>query len=345
MDACLLGVAADETTLVLALRFPGTVMDSLLEAAAALFGVDMAAGCGPSLVDGLLPLDVAEAGRKGGGMLLSPLKKLDLRLPFFGAGEVGICDRLSMVRSESEGRLSLLWRLSGCSEPSEMTLPGSWSFSWKPVLELARDEAREAELKPSRRLSVSSGPPGTDDDVGRDESFSWCDAGRAKGFLKAGVSLWLEAAVEVRRWPRLGMPLTLREEARGFRADAELADAAAGAAAAGLFARTSEALDVFFCSDEAVGREMDDSEGFLRSWSDDGGARSWDWLADWRRTGRREAGAGLGMPEGRAKGDDEGCSMVSQAVVHMQLMGGGPRAGGRRARGRLGQANTTDGRD
>lgn len=34
-------------------------------------------------------LDIAEAGRSGGGMLLSALKKLDLRLPFDCAGEEG----------------------------------------------------------------------------------------------------------------------------------------------------------------------------------------------------------------------------------------------------------------
>lgn len=75
--------------------------------------------------------------------------------------------------------------------------------------------------------------------------------------------------------------------------------------------RTSEALDVFFCRIEAVGREMEAKEGFLRSCSVEGVARSCDWLADWRRTGRREAGAGLGMPEGRV---DEDWSMVLGAT-------------------------------
>lgn len=208
-DVCLVGVTADEMTLALALRLPGDVMDILLVGGtASLFGVPGMVCCEPSLVDGLLPLDVADAGRSGGGMLLSLLKKLDLRLPFFGAGEDGSCDRLSMVLSESEGRC---W-----SEPSETAASCSASLSWCAARELAREDALEADLKPSRRPNVSSGPPGTEDEAGRDDSLGWDETGRARGFLKAEASLWLEealeAAVEVRRWPKLGMPLTLREE-------------------------------------------------------------------------------------------------------------------------------------
>lgn len=171
-DACLVGVTAEEATVALALRFPGDVMDILLRGTASLFGVPGRVCCEPSLVDGLLPLDVAEAGRSGGGMLLSPLKKLDLRGPFFGAGEDGICARLSMVLSESEGRLSCPWRLPSGSEPSERIPSCSGSLSRCPALELAREDALEADLKPSSRPSASSGPPGTDAGVGRDGSLN-----------------------------------------------------------------------------------------------------------------------------------------------------------------------------
>jgi hypothetical protein len=52
----------------------------------------------------LLLLDIAEAGRRGGGILLSALKKLDLRRPLLCAGDEGSCARLSIVRSERDGR-------------------------------------------------------------------------------------------------------------------------------------------------------------------------------------------------------------------------------------------------
>jgi len=77
-------------TLALILLFPGAVMDSLLEDVPNLLGVAGMEWKEPSLVVGLLPLlDIAEAGRSGGGMLLSALKKLDLRLPFDWAGDEG----------------------------------------------------------------------------------------------------------------------------------------------------------------------------------------------------------------------------------------------------------------
>lgn len=108
MDVVLLGVIVDVVTLALALRFPGAVIDSLLDAPPSLLGVAGATGGAPSLVEGLLSLDIAEAGRSGGGMLLSALKKLDLRLPFFGAGDDGSCERLSMVLSERDCLLFFL---------------------------------------------------------------------------------------------------------------------------------------------------------------------------------------------------------------------------------------------
>jgi hypothetical protein len=86
-----LGVAMGVVTLALMLRFPGAVIESREGGAPYRLGV---AGIGwkvPSLVVGLLPplLDIAEAGRRGGGMLLSAPKKLDLRLPFALAGDDG----------------------------------------------------------------------------------------------------------------------------------------------------------------------------------------------------------------------------------------------------------------
>lgn len=104
-------------------------MDSLPDDVPNRLGV---AGTGwkvPSLVVGLLPLlDMAEAGRNGGGILLSALKKLDLRLPFPPAGEDGSCERLSIVRSERDGRDFLLVAGSGSCWDSR-TYSDSGSFS------------------------------------------------------------------------------------------------------------------------------------------------------------------------------------------------------------------------
>lgn len=110
-EFALMGVTVDVVTLALALRLPGAVIDSLLDGPPSLLGVAGATCGAPSLVEGLLPLDVTEAGRSGGGMLLSALKKLDLRLPFFDPGDDGSCDRLSMVLSESD---CLLFFLAMC---------------------------------------------------------------------------------------------------------------------------------------------------------------------------------------------------------------------------------------
>ena len=187
-DACLVGVTADEATVALALRLAGEVMDILLGGTANLFGVPRIACWESSLVDGLLPLDVAEAGRSGGGMLLSPLKKLDLRGPFLDIGEDGICERLSMVLSEREGRLSCPWRPPWWSDASDTPPSCSGSLSRCPSLELAREDALEADLKPSSRPNASSGPPGIDDEAARDGGLNWYEGRRAKGFLNAEAS-------------------------------------------------------------------------------------------------------------------------------------------------------------
>ena len=103
----------------------------------------------------LLVLDMADAGRGGGGMLLSALKKLGRRLAFPTAGEDGSCDRLSMVLSDSDGRDFFLGDFSGSVALSSIN-SDSESLSRKPALELACDEALEADLNPSRLPSASS---------------------------------------------------------------------------------------------------------------------------------------------------------------------------------------------
>lgn len=111
IDEILLGVTGVAAT-ALTLLLPGTVMDSRGKGARGLLGVAGRQLDVPSLDVGLLLLllfDMADAGRGGGGMLLSWLKKLDLRcFPFPPTGEEGSCERLSMVLSESDGRGFLL---------------------------------------------------------------------------------------------------------------------------------------------------------------------------------------------------------------------------------------------
>lgn len=223
----------------------------------------------PSLVFGLLLFDIADAGRSGGGMLLSALKKLDLRLPFPGAGDDGNCDRLSMVRSESDGRDFFVETFLG-SASSSRTCSGSGSFSRKPALELALEEALEADLNPSRLPNVSSSLLVFDVDVGGGGPFVWRDGGRANGLLKTGASF---VEVEIRGWPMLGIPLVRRvEEVRDARPELGFT----GAVVEGVLERTSDALDVFFCNVDVwgPGRDIDDMEGFLRNCSVEAGARN-----------------------------------------------------------------------
>jgi hypothetical protein len=114
----------------------------------------------PSLVVGLLPplLDMAEAGRSGGGMMLSALKKLDRRLPFPPAGEDGSWARLSMVLSDSDCLLGFfLVAVWGSGESSSsVTRVGSSPMSWKPALDPAREEALDADRNPSKLPNASS---------------------------------------------------------------------------------------------------------------------------------------------------------------------------------------------
>jgi hypothetical protein len=183
-EGVLVGVAVAVETLALMLLLPGAVIDSLPDAAPNRLGV---AGSGwkvPSLVLGLLPLlDIADAGRDGGGMLLSTPKKLDLRRPLPAAGEDVSAAMLSTVLSESEGRDFFFVAFSGSSS-SSMAWSGSgsgWgsgSWSRNPALDPAREEALEAERKPSKLPSASSSCGfGT---AGRGGGFeAWRDGGRA----------------------------------------------------------------------------------------------------------------------------------------------------------------------
>jgi len=264
----LLGVPAAVLTLALTLLAPGAVMDIRADDVPSLFGV-AGAWKEPSLVLGLLLLlDIAEAGRKGGGILLSALKKLDLRRPLLCAGEEGSCERLSIVRSESDGRDFFFAAGSDSTSGSLWSAQlGSGSSSRYPALEPALEDAREADLKPSRLPSASSSLLVSEVVRCGGGLVFWRDGGRAYGRLKTG-SLEEVAAFG----PKLGMPLTrLVEEA----SDARLGAEGGGAAAAGVLERTSDARDVFFWRlDCGGGRDKDDTDGFLRSCSVDSGARS-----------------------------------------------------------------------
>lgn len=269
---------------------------------------------------GLLPLlDMAEAGRRGGPMVLSAVKKLDLRRVLLAARDEGSCDRLSTVLSDSEGRDFFLG--VGCARGERSTATesdstadslvgscsSSCSLSRKPALDSARDDAREADRKPSSLPSVSSSCGVRSERADETGGLDWRDGGRAKGRRNAGVLLVGAAAVVVlvmgRSRMMLGMPLTRRE-------------AATGALLAGGLA--IEARDAFLCS-VAVAvavAPMVEREGFLRSWSDEAGARSCEWLTEERRTGRREV-AGRGMAEGipeTGRGSEEARGSVMAGV-------------------------------
>jgi hypothetical protein len=166
VDDALLGVVPVILgRLVLMLRFPGAVIEPLCGRPPGRRGV-VGVGWGvPSLVVGRLLFPRAEPGRGGGGIELSAVKKLDLLLPL-PAGEAGSCDRLSIVRSESDGRDFLLGGSTGSWSLSRAVSP---SCSWKP----ARDDAREADRKPSKSPSTSS--------LGL--SFRTVDAGCGRGFV------------------------------------------------------------------------------------------------------------------------------------------------------------------
>jgi hypothetical protein len=121
-DKMRLGVVVGVEKLALELLLPGTVMEMREDGALGLLGVTGRRLAVPSLVVGLLLLlllDMPDAGRRGGAMLLSWLKKLDLRpllLPL--AGEEGSWARLSTVLSDSDGRGFLLATSAGSTSAS-----------------------------------------------------------------------------------------------------------------------------------------------------------------------------------------------------------------------------------
>lgn len=112
----LTGVPVGVDTLALRLRFPGVVMGTLPDRLPNLFGVAGVVYFGPSLVEGRLLFDMADAGRKGGGIVLSALKKLDLRRVLPAAGDEGSCDKLSIVLSDKDGRDFFLFTIASGSE-------------------------------------------------------------------------------------------------------------------------------------------------------------------------------------------------------------------------------------
>jgi len=152
----LLGVAEAEATISLTLLFPGAVMDTLCGGKRDLLGV-LGATCGaPSLVTGRLPFESAEAGRGGGGMELSELKKLDLRLPLVPAGDEGNCDKLSTVLCDNEGRAFSTADVAASASIVPSSNTGSGSVSRNPTLELALEDALEADRNASKSPSTSS---------------------------------------------------------------------------------------------------------------------------------------------------------------------------------------------
>lgn len=101
-DSVLLGVVVVlPTALALTALLPGRVLDPA-RLSPRLRGVVGARGV-PSLVLGRLWSPVQKAGRAGGGILLSTLKKLDF-LTELPIGEDGSCCKLSIVRSDSDMR-------------------------------------------------------------------------------------------------------------------------------------------------------------------------------------------------------------------------------------------------
>lgn len=221
----LLGVPSGVLTFALTLLFPGAVIESLPDGAPNRFGVAGWIWVGPSLVPGLLLLDMAEAGRRGGGMLLSALKKLDRRLVLLPAGDEGSWERLSIVRSDNEGRD---FRGVPCSGSLLMAKSCSASSSREPSLDPALEEALEDERNPSKLPNASSLPVLA---AGVCGTLAWRDGGLANGLLNTGASL---GAGAVRGGPMLGIPLTRRF--------------AVVVAVDGVLDRASEVLEAFFCS-------------------------------------------------------------------------------------------------
>ena len=125
----LLGVDTESgATAALTLLLPGAVIDPRCVPPPNRRGVAGVA-CGvPSLVVGRRLPPNAEAGRIGGGIELSALKKLDLRLDL-PAGDDGSWDKLSMVRSDSDGRDFLAIGAGGATSSTGEGSPLSSTYS------------------------------------------------------------------------------------------------------------------------------------------------------------------------------------------------------------------------
>jgi hypothetical protein len=266
MEDVLLGVA--DVLVMAALRLRGAVMEPGKSSASVhlesigrhvprwevrtpLCGVAGTVSGVPSLVVGRLPFDKAEAGL-GGGPIESPLlKKLDLRRPFPPAGEVGNCDRLSIVRSDRDGR-DFLTAGAGSSESASGAYCGS--VSWKPARELALEDALEAERKASKSPSTSSWYTSLEGLAGCTLALVCRDGGRPVGFLNT------EALATEFRSARLGM--VRLADSTDVLFEAVLADAGGTTDS-----RARDVLDGFFCSDGGgwLLREAEDSEGFFCS--------------------------------------------------------------------------------
>jgi hypothetical protein len=143
VDVAFVGVVA------LTLLFPGAVMAPKWPTPPDLLGV-AGVPCGvPSLVVGRAPR--ADAGRLGGGMELSTLKKLDCLLPL-ATGDA-TCDKLSIVRSDKDGRGARLFPSTATWSVSPM--PSSSRYACSSSRNPAREDVPEvdAERKASKSPS------------------------------------------------------------------------------------------------------------------------------------------------------------------------------------------------
>jgi hypothetical protein len=139
VDGVLPGVVA------LTLRFPGAVIAPDSERPPSFRGVMGV----PSLVVGRPEADV---GRAGGGIEVSPLKKVDCRLGLLPAGDDCTRDRLSMVRSARDGRALLS---AGLATSSLGAVSFSRVYSGSPSRKPAREEDAERNAFNSPNSSSS----------------------------------------------------------------------------------------------------------------------------------------------------------------------------------------------
>lgn len=135
----------------------------------------------PSLVPGRIFMLIADAGREGGPIGLCGTKKLDLLLSVTGVG--GRRDKLSTVRSESEGREDFFG----------LGVERSWGVTfWSSKGGLSsRRLCREAERKPSKHPSSSRESSVCGVVFGNDGCRAWArrEVGLVSGFLVKELGL------------------------------------------------------------------------------------------------------------------------------------------------------------